>query len=182
MKINKYILPCTSHKQVKYLIPSFTPSCLPRVGSSHSTPSHVPVVPVTSPMYLTVPVCDITFRRAPGTGKWLAEETDMSAGDKRNEIKMRSQDHYDASFPRPATSPPVYLFWSSSLLCFARLSRERMLGRNLRCMSNSGLYAAARRAQAVTSHFMSTSASGLPPKQVREHLHERSLCSTGQPN
>lgn len=34
---------------LKYLVPLWLPSCLPLVGSSHSTPSQTPEVPETSP-------------------------------------------------------------------------------------------------------------------------------------
>ena len=49
------------------------PSCLPREGSSHSTPSHEPVAPATSPLYLTVQSAPSYERRWPmaagvGTG------------------------------------------------------------------------------------------------------------------
>lgn len=38
----------------KYCRPSFVPECFPLDGSSHSTPSQVPEVPSTEPMYRTV--------------------------------------------------------------------------------------------------------------------------------
>jgi hypothetical protein len=60
--------PQTTHVQVKYWTPSFAPSCLPRWGSSHSTPSQVPGVPRTGPMNLIVPMCPERDMRVPILG------------------------------------------------------------------------------------------------------------------
>jgi hypothetical protein len=52
----------------KYRLPLCSPLCLPRVASSHSTPYHVPAVPSTGPMYLTVQTEPEKERRVPSAG------------------------------------------------------------------------------------------------------------------
>lgn len=49
----------------KYRSPPCSPECFPRRGSSHSTPSHVPSVPLTGPIYCTVQTDPEKDRREP---------------------------------------------------------------------------------------------------------------------
>lgn len=58
--------PCDS----KYLTPWWVPSCLPRVGSSHSIPSHSPFVPATCPIKRIVAQSSITCTRSLTVRPW----------------------------------------------------------------------------------------------------------------
>lgn len=49
----------------KYLLPPVVPSCLPLLGSSHSTPTQVPSWPSTGPTYRTVALCLAMISRSP---------------------------------------------------------------------------------------------------------------------
>ena len=73
------VVPAT-HVQVKYRTPSFTPSCFPRWGSSHSTPSQVPAVPSTGPTNLMVPMCPEREIRVPTFGGLLIVEVYFCSG------------------------------------------------------------------------------------------------------
>ena len=57
-----------SHRHEKYRRSSLIPSCFPRAGSSHSTPSHRPWVPSTWPTNLMVPRWPARASRAPTAG------------------------------------------------------------------------------------------------------------------
>lgn len=48
---------------LKYVVPSWMPLCFPRMGSSHSTPNHVPDLFETAPIYRAVHSCPLRDKR-----------------------------------------------------------------------------------------------------------------------